>query len=59
MVYLVLEMLAAGESAADIVKNAYPKLTPNHIKAALTYASSMAQQGHVVPLNTKAYAVSG
>ena len=58
MVYLILEMLASGESAQDIIKHAYPKLSIHHIKAALQYASSMAQQGHIIPLTSKAYAAS-
>ena len=54
MVYLVLEMLADKESAADIIKNAYPKLTLKHIEAALHYAASMAKAGHMV----EAHAIS-
>lgn len=48
MVYLVLEMLADGESSEDIVKNAYPQLTRKHIEAALHYAAHMARAGHMV-----------
>ena len=38
MVYLILEMLEAGATAEDI-RDAYPSLTPEHIKAALHYAA--------------------
>ena len=38
MVYLVLEMLAAGESTAAII-NAYPALTKAHVAAALQFAA--------------------
>ncbi len=48
MVYLVLEMLASGETSEEIIKNAYPELTPKHIEAALEYAAQMAQEGHMV-----------
>lgn len=48
MVYLVLEMLADGESPEDIIKNAYPQLTKKHIEAALHYAAHMAKAGHMV-----------
>ena len=48
MVYLVLEMLADGETPKDIIKNAYPQLSAKHIEAALHYAASMAKAGHMV-----------
>ena len=38
MVYLILEMLEAGATAAEI-REAYPNLTPEHVKAALHYAA--------------------
>jgi uncharacterized protein (DUF433 family) len=38
MVYLVLEMLASGESAESII-DSYPALTKEHIAAALSFAS--------------------
>jgi uncharacterized protein (DUF433 family) len=40
-VYLVLEKLAAGETAQDIL-GAYPHLRPEHIQAALEYAARLA-----------------
>lgn len=46
MVYLVLEMLAAGESVDEILKD-YPILTKNHVKAALNYAAKMAERGRL------------
>lgn len=39
MVYLVLEMLAAGEKPEQIIKEAYPQLTKKHIEAALVFAA--------------------
>ena len=57
MVYLVLEMLAAGESPDEIINNAYPQLTKKHIEAALQYAANMAQKGHVVNIRSKSYAI--
>lgn len=44
MVYLVLEMLEAGESFAAI-KEAYPSLTDTHIKAALGFAARAVETG--------------
>ena len=38
MVYLILDMLEAGATAAEI-REAYPTLTPEHVKAALHYAA--------------------
>ena len=57
MIYLVLEMLASGESPEDIIKNAYPQLTPKHIEAVLKYAALMAQEGHLVKI-PQAHALS-
>jgi uncharacterized protein (DUF433 family) len=54
MVYMVLEMLADGETSEEIIKNAYPQLTKKHIEAALLYAAHMAKAGHIV----EAHAVS-
>ena len=59
MVYLVLEMLAASETADEIIENAYPQLTKKHIEAALHYAAEMVHRGHLVKLTSKNYALSG
>ncbi len=40
-VYLILEKLAAGETAEEILA-AYPRLTKEHITAALKYAAALA-----------------
>lgn len=47
-VSVVLDNLAAGESAATILGN-YPTLTPEHLLAAIGYAADLAR-GRVVPL---------
>ena len=44
MVYLVLEMLEASASFTDI-HDAYPSLTPEHVKAALEFAARAAETG--------------
>lgn len=44
MVYLVLEMLEAGQSFSAI-NEAYPNLTDNHIKAALEFAARAVETG--------------
>ena len=44
MVYLVLEMLEAGATFKDI-KEAYPKLTREHVKAALEFAARAVETG--------------
>lgn len=51
MVWQVLAMLSAGESAKEIIE-AFPSLTEKHIKAALDYASSITSEGYVV-INAK------
>ena len=43
-------MLASGETAEEILKNAYPQLTKKHIEAALGYAAHAAQEGRIVSL---------
>ena len=40
MVYLILELLEAGESPEQIIKS-YPALTKSHIKAALHFAAEL------------------
>lgn len=48
LVYLVIEMLEAGETIQDILK-AYPQLTESHIKAALHYAAEVIKVGDFTP----------
>ena len=50
MVWQILEMLKAGESSKDIIRE-FPSLTQKHIEAALAYASSLTKEGYVV-INT-------
>ncbi len=42
-VYLILEKLAAGESAEQILA-AYPQFKAEHIRAALAYAAKLASE---------------
>ena len=48
MVYLVLEMLEDGALVAEILQ-AYPDLTPDHIKAALHYAAKVLEEREFYP----------
>ena len=48
MVHLVLELLAAGDTPEEIIREAYPMLTKRHIEAALLYAAHTAQEGRVL-----------
>ncbi len=48
MVYLGLEMLEDGASAQNI-PDAYPGLTPDHIKAALHYAAKVLEEREFHP----------
>lgn len=48
MVYIVLEMLEAGASYQEIC-DAYPGLTPKHIKAALEYAARVLERREFEP----------
>lgn len=49
LVYLVLEMLEAGETVEQIITNAYPQLTKEHIQAALHYAAEVIKTGEYIP----------
>ena len=51
MVWQILDMLTAGQTAADII-TAWPDLTPKHITAALDYAASLTRENYVI-INTK------
>jgi uncharacterized protein (DUF433 family) len=46
MVYLVLRMLAAGETVEEILVD-YPGLTKQHIEAAYWFAASMSERPRV------------
>ena len=47
MVYLILEMLEAGETPDDITKS-YPQLSKKHIQAALHYAAEVIKTGEYI-----------
>jgi len=49
MVSLVLELLEAGESIKEILKD-YPSLTKDHIKSALNFAAQRAAQERIIML---------
>ena len=48
MVYLILEMLEAGASHEEI-REGYPEITPQHIKAALEYAARVLEKREFDP----------
>lgn len=50
MVWQVLEMLAGGETAEEIIED-FPSLTRAHIKAALEYAAVRTGSERFVPLS--------
>lgn len=53
-VSLILDLLAAGESAESILEN-YPGLTPEDIQACLAYGSEMTRERFVdIPLEARA-----
>ena len=51
MVWQVLELLKAEQTNKQIISD-FPSLTVDHIKAALSYASSLTKEGYVV-INTQ------
>ena len=48
MVYLVLELMEAGETPKQIMKS-YPQLTKKHIEAALHFAAEIIKNQEYVP----------
>ncbi|RLE77449.1 MAG: antitoxin [Thermoprotei archaeon] len=48
-VYLILELLAAGMSVEDVLKE-YPELREEDVRAALDYASKLLKQEVILPL---------
>ena len=53
MVWQILEMLASGDTVAGIRK-AFPSLRPEHVRAALDYASSLTKGPYAIVLTQPA-----
>jgi uncharacterized protein (DUF433 family) len=51
MVYLILELLEAGTTAEQIVKDYYPSLTKQDVEACLHHASSLIRDTEYVPFD--------
>ena len=49
MVYLVLELIEGGVEVKEILKDYYPQLSANHIKAAIHYAVELTRTGEFIP----------
>lgn len=49
MVYIILELLEAGLMADDIVRDYYPNLSTDDIKACLHYATTLIKEQEYVP----------
>lgn len=60
MVYLVLEMLEGGATHADI-RDAYPPVTPDHVRAALEFAARAVETGRydAALMSPRPHAASG
>ena len=54
MVYLILELLEAGVSSEQIIKDYYPQLTTKDIQATLHYAAFLIREEEFVPFVTGA-----
>jgi uncharacterized protein (DUF433 family) len=57
MVWQILEMLAAGETVAEILED-FPSITKKHIHAALSYAAQITERGGLQTSNKKFNEVS-
>lgn len=49
MVYIILELLEAGLTDDAIIRDYYPNLTPEDIKACLHYAATLLKEQEYVP----------
>lgn len=49
MVYLILELLEAGISPEQIMRDYYPQLTKEDIEACLHYATTLVRDAEYVP----------
>jgi len=49
MVYIVLELLEAGLTSAQIIKDYYPQLVKQDIEACLHYAANLIRDTEFVP----------
>jgi uncharacterized protein (DUF433 family) len=49
MVYLILELLEAGLTSDQIIRDYYPQLTKQDIEASLHYAASLIRDTEFVP----------
>lgn len=49
MVYIILELLEAGLTGDDIIRDYYPNLTTEDIKACLHYAATLVKEQEYVP----------
>ena len=54
LVYLVLELLEAGETPESITKNAYPQLSIKHVQAAIHYAVEVIKSSEFIPFTNPA-----
>ena len=54
MVYLILELLEAGLSPDQIIKDYYPQLTKRDIEACLHYAATLIRDTEYIPFHMTA-----
>jgi len=54
MVYLVLELLEAGLTSEQIIRDYYPQLTKQDVEACLHYAATLIRETEYVPFEIPA-----
>ena len=54
MVYLILELIEAGITPEETIKNYYPELAKEDIQAAIHYAASLIKDEEFIPFTTEA-----
>lgn len=55
MVYLILELLEAGITPADILRDYYPQLSELDIRACLQYSAHLIRDAEYVPFEMEAH----
>ncbi len=59
MIYLILELLEAGITPAEVLRDYYPQLSELDIRACLHYSANMIREAEYVPFEMEAVANLG
>lgn len=57
-VYMMVELIAAGKTTKEILKDYYPSLSREHVRVALQYAAKLLENQEVIFSEKKPHAIS-